>query len=70
MIALVAGGFLDGNEDNFTVIPLPASPRIFLGKRNHATTAHATVLGSLLRIPSILLYKFDDDDVFHNHFLI
>ena len=57
---------MDGDEDKFTVIPLPASPRISLGKRNHATAAHATVLVALLRrIPFILLYQVDDDDVFH-----
>ena len=57
---------MDGDEDKFTVIPLPASPRISLGKRNHATAAHATVLVALLRrIPFILLYQVDDDDVFN-----
>ena len=57
---------MDGDEDKFTVIPLPASPRISLGKRNHATAAHATVLVALFRTkPFILLYQVDDDDVFH-----
>ena len=61
---------LDCDEDKFTVIPLPASPRISLGKRNYATAAHATVVVALLRIPFIWLYQVDDDDVFHNYFLI
>ena len=57
---------MDGDEDKFAVIPLPASPRISLGKRNHATAAHATVLVALLRrMPFILLYHVNDDDVFH-----
>lgn len=58
---------MDGDEDEFTVIPLPASPRISLGKRNHTIAAHATVLVALLRrMPFILLYQVDDDgDVFH-----
>lgn len=57
---------MDGDEGKFTVIPLPASPRISLGKRNHATAAHATVLVALLRrMPFILLSQVDDDDVFH-----
>ena len=57
---------MDGDEDKFTVIPLPASPRISLGKRNHTIAAHATVLVALLRrMPFILLSQVDDDDVFH-----
>ena len=61
---------MDGDEDKFTVIPLPASPRISLGKRNHTTAANASVLVALLRIPIISLYQVDDDDVFHDYFLI
>ena len=57
---------MDGDEDKFTVIPLPASPRISFGKQNHATASHAMVLVVLLsRMPFILLYRVDDDDVFH-----
>ena len=58
---------MDGDEDEFTVIPLPASPRISLGKRNDTIAAHATVLVALLlRMPFILSYQVDDDgDVFH-----
>ena len=70
MMALVAGRLLDGDEDKFLIIPLPASPRISLGKRNHATAANATVPVALLRIPTILLYQVDDDDVFHDYFQI
>ena len=68
MMALVAGRFLDGDEDKFTVISLPASPRNHA--KNHATAANASVLVALLRIPIISLYQVDDDDVFHDYFLI